>query len=468
MNGFSRQTDVLAKKGEKGLTMQTTETLSQGLKREFQVVLAAAELAEKLNAQIAEMKDKVRINGFRPGKVPAGHLKRLYGKSIMGDVVQQAVNDAQTKILADNGLRLAGQPKLEFPEDRNEMEKVLEATGDLAFKIAFEILPSFEVGSFEDIELERLVSDIPEEDVEKQLTELAERNRAFVDREEGAEAQNGDKLVIDFLGKIGDEAFEGGAAEGVDLTLGSGAFIPGFEEQLVGAHVGDERKVVVTFPEAYQAAHLAGKEATFDVTVKGIAAPGEAVVDDELAKKFGFEDLAKLREAVSSRIKADYDRASREKLKRALLDALDKKYDFELPQDMVEAEFNGIWAQIQAEKQGAGEEAGDEEAQKADYRRIAERRVRLGLVVAEVGEKAGVKVGDDEVTRAIVERARQFPGQEKLFWDYYQKNPQALAEIRAPIYEEKVVDHIVSLAKVADKTVSKDELFKAEEDEKAA
>ena len=290
--------------------------------------------------------------------------------------------------------------------------------------------------------------------------------RTYEPREEGAQAQSGDKLTIDFVGRIGDEAFEGGTAEGVDLVLGSGSFIPGFEAQLEGAKVGEERKVVVTFPEDYQAAHLAGKEAVFDVTVKAIAAPGDVAVDDELAKKFGFENLGKLREAVTARIKSDYDRASRDKLKRALLDALDKKFDFELPQDMVEQEFSGIWGQIQAEQNATGKTFADEgtteEEQRAEYRRIAERRVRLGLVVAEVGEKAGVKVGDDEVSRAIVERARQFPGQEKLFWDYYQKNPQALAEIRAPIYEEKVVDHIVSLAKVTDKTVSKDELFKAD------
>jgi len=451
--------------------MQTTETLSQGLKREYQVVLAAAELAAQLDAQLSEMKDKVRINGFRPGKVPVGHLRRLYGKSIMGDVVQKAVNDAQTKILNDNNLRLAGQPKLEFPEDQAEMEKVLEATGDLAFKLAFEVLPSFEVGSFGDIELERLVAEVPEEDIEKQLKDLADRNRSYEAREEGAAAQNGDKLTIDFVGRIGDEAFEGGTAEGVDLVLGSGSFIPGFESQLEGAKAGDERKVVVTFPAEYQAAHLAGKEAVFDVKVTAVAAPGEVAIDDELAKKFGFEDVSKLREAVVSRIKADYDRASRDKLKRALLDALDKKFDFELPQDMVESEFSGIWGQIQAEQNATGKSFADEgtteDEQRAEYRRIAERRVRLGLVVAEVGEKAGVKVGDDEVTRAIVERARQFPGQEKLFWDYYQKNPQALAEIRAPIYEEKVVDHIVAQAKVADKTVSKDELFKAEDEDKA-
>lgn len=452
--------------------MQTTETLSQGLKREYQVVLAAAELAQKLDAQLAGLKDKVRINGFRPGKVPLGHLKRLYGKSIMGDVVQEAVTEAQQQILGDNKLRLAGQPKLDFPEDRDEMEKVLEASGDLKFSLSFEILPSFELGSFDEIELERLVAEVPDEEVQQGLDQLAERNRAYEAREEGAAAQSGDKLTIDFVGRLGDELFEGGAGEGVDLVLGSGSFIPGFEAQLEGAIAGEARKVVVTFPADYQAENLAGKEATFDVAVKAVAAPAAVTIDEAFAKNFGFDSVEKLREAVLARIKSDYDRASREKLKRALLDSLDKKYTFELPQDMVEQEFDGIWKQVEAELKATGKTFADEgeteEEQRAEYRRIAERRVRLGLVVAEIGEKAGVKVGDDEVSRAIVERARQFPGQEKLFWDYYQKNPQALAEIRAPIFEEKVVDHIIGLAKVSDKTVSKEELLKPLDDENKA
>jgi len=451
--------------------MQATETLSQGLKREFQVVLPAADLAQKLNAQIDGMKDKVRINGFRPGKVPSSHLKRVYGKSIMGDVVQEAVNDAQQKILAENNLRLAGQPKLNFPEDRDEMEKVLEATGDLKFSIAFEVLPTFEVGSFEELEVERLVADIPESEVDESIQRLLERNRAYSAREEGAGAENGDKLTVDFVGKVADEAFEGGTAQGVDLVLGSGQFIPGFEEQLVGAKAGEERKVTVTFPADYSAANLADKEAVFDVTVTAVSAPAEQAVDDEFAKGFGFESAEKLREAVKERIQGDYAKASREKLKRTLLDALDKKFSFDLPEDLVEQEFTGIWNQVLAEQRSTGksfeDEGTTEEAQRADYRGIAQRRVRLGLVVAEVGEKAGVKIADDEVTRAIVEQARQFPGQEKVLWDYYQKNPQALAQIRAPIFEDKVIDHIVAQAKVTDKTVSKDELFKPLEDDKA-
>ena len=452
--------------------MQTTETLSQGLKRQYQVVLSAAELASKLDAQLAGMKDKVRINGFRPGKVPPGHLKRLYGKQIMSDVVQEAVNEAHQQIVTENKLRLAGQAKIDIGEDRAEMEKVLEAKGDLKFSVSFEILPTFEVGSFDDVELERLTAEVPEEEVQQSIDQLVERNRTFQPREEGAASQSGDKLTIDFVGKIGDEAFEGGTAEGVDLVLGSGQFIPGFETQLEGAKAGDERTVNVTFPADYQAEKLAGQDAVFAVKVTAVAEPVAAVVDEAFAKNFGFDSVEKLREAVHDRVKSDYDKASREKLKRALLDALDKKFDFELPQEMVEQEFAGIWQQVEAEQKSTGKSFADEdtteEEQRAEYRRIAERRVRLGLVVAEVGEKAGVKVADDEVSRAIMERARQFPGQEKLFWDYYQKNPQALAEIRAPIYEEKVVDHIVGLAKVTDKTVSKEELFKVEDEDAKA
>jgi len=449
--------------------MQATETLSQGLKREYQVVLPAGELAEKLDAQIASMKDKVQIKGFRPGKVPVAHLKRVYGKSIMGDVVQEAVNAAQQKILDDNKLRLATSPKFNFPEDKGEMEKVLEASGDLTFSIAFEVLPTFEVGSFEDVEVERLVAELDESEIEEAIKRLVDRNRAYNAREEGAAAENGDKLTIDFVGKIGDEAFEGGTAQGVDLVLGSGSFIPGFEDQLIGAKAGEDRQVNVTFPEDYSAANLAGKAAVFDVKVTAVAAPGEQAVDDEFAKGFGFEGVDKLREAIAERLKGDYDKASREKLKRTLLDALDKRYAFELPEELVNHEFEGIWNQLLAEQRSTGksfEDAGTtEEAQRAEYRRIAERRVRLGLVVAEVGEAAGVKVSDDEVTRGIVDQARQFPGQEKLLWEYYQKNPQALAQIRAPIFEEKVIDHILGQAKVTDKTVSKDELFKPQDDE---
>lgn len=453
--------------------MQVTETLSQGLKREFKVVFPAKDLADRLDGQLVEMKDKVRINGFRPGKVPMTHLKRVYGRSVMAEVLQTAINDANRKIVEDNKLKLALEPKIDFPSDQAEVEKALAAEGDLSITVNIEILPTFDVGSFDDVEIERLKAEIPDEEVQQALERMAAQNRAFTPKEEGAVAASGDKVTIDFEGKLGEEVFEGGAGTDIDVILGSASFIPGFEEQLEGAKAGESRVVKVTFPENYTATHLAGREATFDVTVKAVAAPGDLAMDDEFAKGFGFEDLEKLKDAVRSNMERDYTRASRDKLKRALLDALDKKYSFELPEGLVAQEFDGIWQQVENEQKNGGksfeEEGTTEEAARADYRRIAERRVRLGLVLAEVGQEANVQVTDDEVTQALLERARQFPGQEKAVWDYYRKNAEALAQLRAPVFEEKVVDHIVSKAKVTERVVSKDELFKIEaDDEKSA
>ncbi|NDA46062.1 MAG: trigger factor [Alphaproteobacteria bacterium] len=451
--------------------MQVTETQAQGLKRAYKVVLPMADLAARLDKELHDLKDKVRINGFRPGKVPMSHLKRVYGRSVMGEVVQNAVNEANRKIVEDNQLRLAQEPKIDLAGDAQEIEKIMAVEADLAFTVSLEVLPKFDIGSFDDVVLERLVTDIPDAEVDDAISRMASQNATFAPKEDGAAAAKGDQVTIDFLGKIDDVAFEGGAAQDTPLVLGSGQFIPGFEDQLIGAKTGDQRQVKVTFPEAYQAAHLAGKEAVFDVTVKAIAVAGEVKVDDEFAKGFGLENLDKLKEAIRANIQREYSKASREKIKRGLLDALDKKYSFELPEGLVEQEFSGIWAQVEAEQKQTGKSFADEgtteDAARADYRKIAERRVRLGLVLAEVGEKAGVKVLDEEISQGVVERARQFPGQEKAVWDYFQKNPEAVAQIRAPIYEEKVVDHILSQAKVTDKTVSKDELFKADEPEKA-
>jgi trigger factor len=451
--------------------MQVTETLSQGLKRAYKVVLPAGDLATRLDTQLTDMKGKARINGFRPGKVPMAHLKKLYGKSVMADVVQNAVNEVNRKIVDDNGYRLAGEPKIAFPEDREEVEKALAAEGDLAYTVDIEVLPKFEVGTFDDISLERLVYAVPDSEVEEAVNRMAERSRPFTPREDGAAAQDGDRVTIDFVGKLGDELFEGGSGNDHELVLGSGSFIPGFEPQLVGAKAGEERKVTVTFPVDYGAANLAGKEAVFDVTVKAVAAPGEVKIDEEFAKGFGLESLDKLKEAIRGNLEGEFTKMSREKLKRALLDALDKRYSFDLPEGLVEQEFAGIWQQVEAEQKRSGKSFADEgtteEAARADYRKIAERRVRLGLLLAEVGEKSEVKVTDDEISAALVERVRQFPGQEKAVWDYYRNNADALASVRAPLYEEKVVDFIIGKAKVADKSVSKDELMKQDEDDKA-
>ena len=448
--------------------MQVTETHSEGLKRAYKVVLPAGDLATRLDGQLAEMKDKARINGFRPGKVPVAHLRKLYGKSVMAEVVQNAVNEVNRKIVDDGGFRLAGEPKVVFPEDRAEVEKALEAQGDLAYTVDIEVLPKFEVGAFDDIALERPVYKSTDAEIEEAVGRLAERNKTYTDAPEGHAAAKGDKTTIDFSGKVDGELFEGGTGEGHELVLGSGQFIPGFEDQLIGAKAGEHRVVKVTFPADYNVAELAGKEASFDVTTKAVGIAGEVAIDEEFAKGFGMESLDKLKEAVRANLEGEYAKMSREKLKRALLDALDKRYSFDLPQGLVDSEFAGIWQQVEAEQKRNGKSFADEgtteEAAKADYRKIAERRVRLGLLLAEVGEKSEVKVTDEEVSSALVERVRQFPGQEKAVWDYYSKNADALATIRAPLYEEKVVDFVIGKVKVTDKDVGKEELMKPDDE----
>jgi trigger factor len=448
--------------------MQVTETLSEGLKREFKVVLPAGDLAARLDKELADLKDKVRINGFRPGKVPVAHLKRVYGRSIMGDVVQNAVNEANRKIVEEHGLRLALQPRIDFPTDQAEVEQALEAKGDLAFQVALEVLPKFDTGSFDDIKLERLTAEVKDAEVEQTLDRMANQNRPFAAK--SGKAETGDKVTVDFTGTIGGEPFEGGTGKDIDVVLGSDSFIPGFETQLLGIESGENRTINVKFPENYLAAHLAGKDAEFAVTAKNIAAPGAIGIDDEFAKGFGFESLDKLKEAVRANMAGEYAKATRDKLKRALLDVLDERYTFDLPEGLVSQEFNNIWQQVLAEQKSAGKTFADEgtteEAAQAEYRQIAARRVRLGLVLAEVGEKAGVKVPDEEVSQALIARARQYPGQEKQVWEFYRKYPERLGEIRAPLFEEKVVDHIIAQAQISERTVDKEELFRNDETDK--
>ena len=449
--------------------MQVTETLSQGLKREYDISLPASDLAEKLNGQLADLKRKVRINGFRPGKVPVEHLRRVYGKSVMADVVQEAIADANKKIIDENKLRLAREPKVELPKDKAVIDAALEARGDLNFKVALEVLPVFEVGDFSQISLERLTADVEDADVDAALDRLAEERRAYKDKPEGAKAENHDRVTVDFDGTIRGEPFEGGTGRSIQVALGSNAFLPGFEEQLVGVAAGDKRTIHATFPETYVVRSLAGQTADFDVTVKAVAQPEPLAIDDEFANGLGFESLERLKETIRGRIVSDFARASREKLKRQLLDKLDSLYSFELPEGLVNQEFDSIWAQVMREQQASGRSFADEnateESARADYRKIAERRVRLGLLLAEVGTKADVKVSEEEMTQALIARARSFPGQEKQVWDFYRSNQQAQAELRAPIYEEKVVDHILGLARVEERKVGKDELLKPIDDE---
>lgn len=442
--------------------MQVTETLSEGLKRELSITVPAADLVGRLEKRLAELKDTVRINGFRPGKVPTAHLKRLVGSQEMAKIVDAVIGEAIRDVVDGRKERPALNPDVALAEGC-DAEKVIAGEADLVFNAVYELLPDFEILDWTGLEIERPVVTVSDEEVKARVEQLAEGSRPFAERPAGEKAESGDKVKIDFVGTIDGVAFEGGSADDVDLVLGSGQFIPGFEDQLIGTAAGDEVTVKVAFPADYGAAHLAGKDAEFACKVKAVSAPGALTIDDEWAKGLGLEGLAKLEEIIKDQIASQYAGATRTKVKRALLDKLDEQYRFDLPAKLVDGEFENIWNQAQQELAQQGKTFADEntteDEARADYRKIAERRVRLGLVLSEVGEKREVKVTDDEVSRALIERARQFPGQEKQVFDYFRSNAMALASLRAPIFEEKVVDLIVSEAKVTDKEVTKEELL---------
>jgi trigger factor len=449
--------------------MQVTQTNAEGLKREFRVVVPLAELDAQVNTRLDDLKDKVRINGFRPGKVPVAHLKRMYGRSVMAEAMEAAIRDANAKIVSDNSFRLAMEPKVEMTKDETEIKDMIEGKADLAYSVAMEILPKIELADFKDIKLDRLTAEVTDAEVDEALGRIADQNRPFEPKAAGEGAKLGDKVTVSFTGTIDGEPFEGGSAEDIAVEIGSKSFIPGFEEQLVGATAGEARTVKAAFPANYLKPELAGREAEFAVTVKSVDAPGAVTIDDALAKQLGMESLAKLKDAVRGRLTQEHAGASRRKLKRALLDALDERHKFDLPPTLVDQEFANVWQAVEADLKAQGrtltDEGTTEEKAKEEYRKIAERRVRLGLVIAEIGDKNAIKVTDDEVTRAVVERARQFPGQEQQVWEYYRNDPNALASLRAPIYEEKVVDFLVELVKVNDRKVTREELYKEDEDE---
>jgi len=447
--------------------MQVTETLSAGLKREYKVVVDAAELGEKLDAKLKDLSKRANIKGFRPGKVPVPHLKRVYGKSAMAEVVQEAIDSQSKAVLEEKSLKPAYQPEVKLPEDEAEVNAIMDGKGDLAFSMAFEVLPDFELQDHAGLDLTRHVVDVTDDHVNETLDRIASQSKDW--EEKKGKAAKGDKATISFVGTIDGTAFDGGTAEDVDLEIGSGQFIPGFEDQLIGAKAGDDVTVKVTFPEDYGVAELAGKAAEFATKVTKVEKSKAAVIDDEFAKKMGFEDLAKLKDMIKERAAAEFGQMTGMKLKRDVLDALDKQYTFELPEKLVEAEFNGIWNALTAEmtraKKTFEDEKTTEEDARKEYRAIAERRVRLGLVLGTLGDKEGVQVGEQELQQALYARMRQFPGQEKQVVDYYRKNPQAMMELRGPIFEQKVVDAIVAKANVTDKPVTKDELQAMVQDE---
>jgi trigger factor len=389
----------------------------------------------------------------------------------MAETVEAVIREMNAKIVEERGLRLAMEPKVTIPNEETEVERVIAGNVDLAYTLSLEVLPKIELADFSGVQLERLTTEVTDAEINEALDKVAEQNKPYAPKGEGAKAEKGDRVVIDFTGKLDGQPFEGGTGGDIGVNVGSGTFIPGFEDQLVGMGVGESRVVKVTFPANYQAANLAGKDAEFDVTAKSVEAPAPVTLDDEFAKTLGMESLDKLKTAIKDRIAREHAAMSRQKLKRELLDKLDQMHKFAPPPTLVEDEFNNVWQVIESDLKQQGRTFADEdtteEKAREEYRAIAERRVRLGLVLAEIGEKNNIKVTDDELSRAIVERARQMPGREQEIWEYYRKNPNAVAGIRAPIYEEKVVDFLVELAKVTDKPVSREELYKEDEEEKA-
>ena len=446
--------------------MQVVEKLNEGLSRVLEVTIAKGDLTQKLDAKIAEITPKMNIKGFRPGKVPQAHVRKMYGKELMGEIIQETLNATTEQAMKDANIRPASQPEL---KPIGDIEGVIEGKSDLAYEIAVEMMPIFTPIEPASIELTRPVYEPTDADIDEALKTVVAGSKQFEAKTgKSVKAADGDKLIIDFVGKLGDEVFEGGSAEGAELIIGSGQFIPGFEEQLIGAKKGETKTLNVTFPENYGAANLAGKAATFETTVQDILAPKEGEADDELAKSLGLESLQALKDILKTQLQQQYGQASRFKMKRQLLDVLDEKHSFELPKRMLEAEFNGIWQQVEQDKangQLAEEDANKSEQElKDEYMKIAERRVRLGLVLAEIGTRQNVQVTDQEVNQAIMQEARNYPGQERQVFEFYTKNPGAAAQIRAPIYEEKVCDLIFSLAKVTDTPISKEDLLKEEEE----
>ena len=447
------------------MSIQIVEKSGEGLSRVYGVTVPVADLTERLEARIAEITPTLNIKGFRPGKVPPAHVRRLYGKSLMSEVVQASLNESTQKILTDNNLRPAGEPDLK-PE--GDIEAVMDGKADLAFDLSIDLMPDFQPVDAATLSLSKPVYAPTEAEVDEAVAELAKQNRTYEPRTgKTVKAKDGDQVVIDFIGRADGVAFEGGTATDVELVLGSGQFIPGFEEQLVGAKPDSELTVKVTFPAEYQAPNLAGKDAEFETKVKEVRAPVDSPADDAFAERLGLENLEKLKDLVKANLEEQYAGASRFKLKRALLDELDTKHDFPLPPKMVEAEFASIWQQVQQDKEAGS--LPDEDAEKSEeqltkeYRKIAERRVRLGLVLAEIGRANNVTVSEQELAQAIMTEARKYGPQAQEVFNLLRENQNAQAQLRAPIFEDKVVDLIVSQAKVEEKAVSKDELMKEDD-----
>jgi trigger factor len=441
--------------------MNVTETSADGLRRQLKVVVGADELERRLSARLDELKGRARIKGFRPGRVPKEHLRKVYGRSVMAEVVQQAVAETSREALSQREERPAFQPTVALPDDEAEIDKIFAGTSDLAYTLSFEVLPKFELMDFGTLSLDKPVAEVTEADIDQSIDRIRAANLRYKPKD--GVAETGDRLIIDFTGTIDGTPFEGGATEDAPIVLGSGNFIPGFEEGLTSVRAGEEREVEAIFPDGYPEASLAGKSARFAVKVKEVGAPETPQLDEEFAKSLGIESVESLRQTVKQRLEQDRASASRLKVKRALLDALNQGHSFELPPTLVDNEFQAIWGQVMSDlersKRSFADEGTTEEKARQDYRNIAERRVRLGLILSEVGTRNQIAVTDEEVSRALLDRVKQFPGQERKVYDYYRNNPQLLAELRAPIFEDKTVDYILELAKVTETKVTPEQLY---------
>ena len=448
--------------------MQVTETLAEGLKHEFQISVPASDLDAKADAKLVDLKDKVRLNGFRPGKVPVSHLKKVYGRSVMAETIDQTIRDTNSQIFTERGFRLATEPKVTMPTEDKAVEAILTGKSDLTYTVSIEVVPAIQLADFKSFTVEKPVAEVTDADVDEAIKRIADQSRAFAAKGEGAKAETGDRVTISFKGSIDGAPFEGGTGENIQVTIGTNTFIPGFEEQLLGIAAGETRTLKVAFPKNYASEKLAGQPAEFETTATLLEAPLATEINDEFAKTLGLESLDKLKEAARERLVAEFAGATRQRVKRMLLDRLDESHRFEAPPSLVEEEFNLMWNSIKAEMESSGKTFADEdtteEAAKEEYHKIADRRVRLGLVLSEIGEKNKITVTDDEVSRAVIERARQMPGREKEVWDYYRNNANALAQLRAPIYEDKVVDFILELANVTEKKVTRADLYKDDDE----
>jgi len=444
--------------------MQVNETLSEGLKRGLTVTIPQTELDTRLSERLDQLKDRVRIKGFRPGKVPVNHLRRVYGKAAMAEIVEALIGEKSREVLSERGERAAMQPKVAMTDDEKAAMEILEGRADLSFTLEYEVLPTYELGDFKGLKIERPIVEVADEEVQTRLAQVAESARPYTLVERGA--QKGDRVSFDYSAKMDGEVFE---TNTTTIVIGSGQFIPGFEDALIGAKAGEAKTIELTFPADYPAEKLAGKPASFDVSVKEVSEPGELVLDDEFAKRVGLESVEKLRETIGKQIESEYGRASRQRVKRQLLDQLDKLHSFPLPENLVGQEFENIWRQVTHDIEHHGKsfesEGTTEEDARKEYRGIAERRVRLGLVLSKIGETAEVTVTDEDLHGALYEQARRYRGQEKQVFDYYRNNPDALQALRAPIFEEKVVDYVLEFADVTSKTVSKEELLIDDEEE---